>query len=92
MFAGNVENVYVGDGNLYVNHSATVAGDGTADAPFNSFRQLKEYLEATPVINKNLSITVMDPGDEINEQLNLQSLGGVGDIKITLEDSCIDSV
>lgn len=89
MFAGNVENVYVGDGNLYVNHSATVAGDGTADAPFNSFRQLKEYLEATPVINKNLSITVMDPGDEINEQLNLQNLGGVGDIKITLEDTVI---
>ena len=89
LFAGNVENVYVGDGNLYVNHSATVAGDGTADAPFNSFRQLKEYLEATPVINKNLSITVMDPGDEINEQLNLQNLGGVGDIKITLEDTVI---
>ena len=89
LFAGNVENVYVGDANLYVNHSATVAGDGTADAPFNSFRQLKEYLEATPVINKNLNITVMDPGDEINEQLNLKGLGGVGDIKITLEDTVI---
>ena len=89
LFADNVENVYVGDGNLYVNHSATVAGDGTADAPFNSFKQLQNYLEATPVINKNLSINVMDPGDEINEQLNLKSLGGVGDIQIKLEDTVI---
>ena len=89
VFAGNVENVYEGDSNLYVKHSATVAGNGTADSPFNSFRQLKEYLEATPVINKDLTITVRDPGVEINEQLYLERLKGAGMIKIILEGKLV---
>ena len=37
-----------------------------------------EYLEATPVINKDLTITVKDPGVEINEQLYLERLKGAG--------------
>ena len=89
VFAGNVENVYEGESNLYVNHSATVAGDGTADKPFNSFKQLSEYLQATPVINKDIFITVRDPGVEINEQLNLTRLKGTGFIKITLEGKLV---
>ena len=89
VFAGNVENVYEGDSNLYVNHSANVAGDGSADAPFNSFAQLSEYLEATPIINKDIFITVKDPGVEINEQLHLTRLKGTGYIKITLEGNLV---
>ena len=89
VFAGNIENVYEGDANLYVNHAATVAGNGTADKPFNSFRQLAEYLQATPVINKDLYITVRDPNFVINEQLHLHGLKGSGFIKITLEGTLI---
>ena len=89
VFASNLENVYEGDSNLYVDHSATVAGNGTADKPFNSFQLLAEHLEATPVINKDIFITVRDPGVEINEQLHLTRLKGTGFIKITLEGKLV---
>ena len=89
VFANNLENIYEGSGNLYVDHSATVAGDGSADKPFNSFKQLSDHLEATPVINKDIFITVRDPGVEINEQLHLTRLKGTGFIKITLEGKLV---
>ena len=89
VFANNLENVYEGDSNLYVDHSATVAGNGTADKPFNSFQLLAEHLEAAPVINKDIFITVRDPGVEINEQLHLTRLKGTGFIKITLEGKLV---
>ncbi len=89
VFANNIENIYEGDANLYVDHSATVAGDGTSDKPFNSFVQLKEHLEANPVINKDIYIVVRDPGFVINEQLRLDRLKGTGFIKITLEDTLV---
>ena len=89
VFAGNIENVYEGDANLYVNHSATVAGDGTSSKPFNSFKQLSEYLQATPISNKDLYITVKDPGFIINEQLRLDRLKGTGFIKIILEGNLV---
>jgi hypothetical protein len=85
VFAGNVENLYEGPSSLYVNHSAKVAGDGSSSNPFNSFAQIKEYLESTPIINKDLDIIVRDPGFEITEQLNFHNLKGSGLLKITLE-------
>ena len=85
VFANNLENIYEGDSNLYVDHSATVAGNGTSSKPFNSFAQLKQHLEATPVINKDIYVVVRDPGFVIHEQLYLERLKGTGFIKITLE-------
>ena len=46
-------------------------------------------MEATPVINKDIFITVRDPGVEINEQLHLTRLKGTGFIKITLEGKLV---
>ena len=89
IFASNIENVYTGDSYLYVDHSKAVAGDGTSSNPFNSFAQLSSYLMATPVINKDLYITVKDPGFVINEQLYLEGLKGAGFIKIMLEGNLI---
>lgn len=89
VFAGNVENLYEGPSSLYVNHSATVVGNGSSDKPFNSFAQIKEYLESTPIINKDLDIIVRDPGFEITEQLNLKNLKGSGLLKITLEGELV---
>ena len=89
VFANNLENIYEGSGNLYIDHSEKLAGDGSADKPFNSFKQLAEYLQATPVINKDLYITVRDPGFIINEQLRLDRLKGTGFIKITLENTLV---
>ena len=89
VFANNLENIYEGPGNLYVDHSEKLAGDGSADKPFNSFKQLAEYLQATPVINKDVYITVRDPGFIINEQLRFDRLKGTGFIKITLEGKLV---
>lgn len=89
VFANNIENVYEGAANLYVDHSKAVAGDGSSKNPFNSFAALKEHLEQAPVINKDLFITVRDPGFEINEQLYLTRLKGTGYIRIILEGNLV---
>ena len=89
VFANNIENVYEGESNLYVDHSATVAGDGTSSKPFNSFAQLSNHLMANPVINKDIYVVVRDPGFIINEQLYLERLKGTGFIKITLEGNLV---
>ena len=89
VFANNIENVYEGAANLYVDHSKAVAGDGSSKNPFNSFAALKEHLEQAPVINKDLFITVRDPGFVINERLVLTRLKGTGYIKIILEGKLV---
>ena len=89
IFANNIENIYTGESNLYVDHSATVAGDGTSSKPFNSFAQLSNHLMANPVINKDIYVVVRDPGFAINEQLYLERLKGTGFIKITLEGTLV---
>ena len=91
VFANNIENVYEGAANLYVDHSKAVAGDGSSKNPFNSFAALKEHLEQAPVINKDLFITVRDPGFVINERLVLTRLKGTGYIKIILEGKLVIS-
>jgi hypothetical protein len=89
VFASNIENIYTGDTNLYVDHSATIAGDGTSSKPFNSFAQLSNHLMSNPVINKDIYIVVRDPGFIIHEQLYLERLKGTGFIKITLEGNLV---
>lgn len=89
VFAGNLENIYTGSPNLYVDHSYTGAIDGSASKPFSSFADLQSYLSITPVINMDLFITVRDPGFVITEQLCLHNLKGSGYIKITLEGKLV---
>ena len=89
VFASNIENVYTGEPNLYVDHSATVAGDGTSSKPFNSFAQLSRHLMANPIINKDIYVVVKNPGFVINEQLYLEGLKGAGFIKIILEGNLV---
>ena len=91
VFAGNLENLYEGPSNLYVDHSKTTCGDGSSSSPFNSFAALQDYLEKTPCINKDLYITVRDPKSIIWEQLRLQGLHGGGFIKIVLEGTLVIS-
>ena len=89
VFANNIENIYTGDANLYVNHSKTSAGDGSFSSPFNSFGVLQEYLQSMPIINKDLEIHVQNPNMEINEQLSLSNLKGTGWIKIVFDKNCV---
>lgn len=85
VFAENVENVYQGSENLYVDHSYTGISDGSSEKPFSSFSDLQNYLSLTPIINKDLYIYVKNPNFEITEQLLLHSLKGAGFIKIIFD-------
>ena len=84
VFASNIENVYIGDANLYVNHSKSGAGYGTMDEPFTDFKQLKDHLEYMPIINKDITINVLSVG-EVSDNLDLRGLRGLGVITIILD-------
>ena len=84
VFASNIENVYIGDANLYVNHSKSGSGSGTIDNPFTDFKQLKDYLEYMPIINKDITINVLSVG-EVSDNLDLRGLSGRGVITIILD-------
>ena len=84
VFASNIENIYIGDANLYVDHSKSGYGSGTIDDPFGDFQQLKDYLEYMPIINKDITINVVSVG-EVSDNLDLRGLSGRGFIKIILD-------
>ena len=84
VFASNIENVYIGDANLYVNHSKSGSGSGTIDNPFTDFKQLKDHLEYMPIINKDITINVVSVG-EVSDNLDLRGLSGRGVITIILD-------
>lgn len=84
VFASNIENIYIGDANLYVDHSKKGYGSGTIDDPFGDFQQLKDYLEYMPIINKDITINVVSVG-EVSDNLDLRGLSGRGVIKIILD-------
>ena len=83
VFANNIENVYEGDANLYVDHSKTEVGDGTSSKPFSCFYELRDYLEKTPIINKDLTINIISTGT-ISDILYLRGLKGRGAISINI--------
>lgn len=89
VFANNIDNIYLGDADLYVDHSNSNIGDGTIDNPFNSFTTIQEYLQKTPIINKDINITILDPKTEITESFILENLKGKGKITITYDKNII---
>lgn len=84
VFASNIENIYMGDANLYVDHSKSGSGSGTIDNPFTDFKQLKDFLEYMPIINKDITINVLSVG-EVSDNLDLRGLSGRGVITINLD-------
>ena len=84
VFASNIENVYIGDANLYVDHSKSGYGSGAIDNPFTDFQQLKDFLEYMPIINKDITINVVSVG-EVSDNLDLRGLSGRGVITIILD-------
>lgn len=87
VFADNILNIYLGDANLYIDHSKT-NGNGTQSSPFNNFNALKELLEATPIINKDITINVVSTGN-VSDSLDLRGLQGRGTIRINLAKDLI---
>lgn len=82
VYANNILNIYLGDADLYIDHSKA-NGNGTQSSPFNNFNALKELLEATPIINKDITINVVSTGN-VNDNLDLRGLQGRGTIRINL--------
>ena len=82
VYANNILNIYLGDANLYIDHSKA-NGNGTQSSPFNNFNAIKTLLEATPIINKDITINVVSTGN-VNDNLDLRGLQGRGTIKINL--------
>lgn len=82
VFANNIENIYEGPTNIYVNHnSLNIIRDGSIDYPFTSFYQLRQCLESKPIINETININVITSGN-IDEQLSLSGLKGDGTLNI----------
>ncbi|MBQ5783710.1 MAG: hypothetical protein IIW11_01820, partial [Bacteroidales bacterium] len=88
VFASNVENIYSGSPNLYVDHSHVGDSDGSADKPFKSFEELRRYLSKTPIINYDLKINVMSKID-CPEMFLLENMKGTGNLGIIFDKSFI---
>ena len=82
--ANNIQNVYRGDANLYVDHSKNEVGTGSIDNPFSSFFELKQYLESAPIIDKDLTINIVSTGT-IYDTLDLRGLTGKGNLTINVD-------
>ena len=91
-FANNIETIYQGDSDLYINHSFTGECKGTQSNPFNSFSQLATHLQSACIINKNINIYVLTTTSEITEKFTLNGLKGSGTIKITYDGNCVHRI
>ena len=82
--AYNIQNVYLGDANLYVDHSKNEVGTGSIDDPFSSFFELKMCLESTPIIDKDITVNIVSTGT-ISDTLDLRGLTGKGNLTINVD-------
>ncbi len=88
IFANNIETVYEGDSDLYIDHSFTGECKGTQSSPFNSFAQLASHLQSACIINKDINIYILTTTSEITESFTLYGLKGTGAICITYNGKC----
>ena len=88
VYAKNIDNIYMGDANLFVDHSKTVAGDGSSDSPFNNFKALTDYLQSTPILKKDLTINVVST-DNVSDHFDLRGIRGDGTIRINLAKTLV---
>lgn len=88
VYANNIDNIYMGDANLYVDHSKTVVGSGTSSSPFNNFKALADYLQDAPILKKDLVINVTSTGN-VTDNLDLRGIRGNGTIRINLAKTLV---
>ena len=89
VYAKNIERVYMGDANLYVNHSKGTCGNGTSSSPFNSFSALTSHFEDKGMIlNKDVTVYVVSTGN-VSDNLDIRGLSGRGALRINLNKDLI---
>lgn len=87
VFAKNIENIYMGVTNIYVDHSYVGDSDGSQSKPWSSFSDLNNSLKGH-IINTSITINLATTGN-IPECLILSELKGDGQININLNANCI---
>ena len=87
VYAQNIENIYMGVTNIYVDHAYVGDSDGSQSKPWSSFSDLNNSLKGH-IINTPITINLATTGD-IPERLVLSELKGDGQININLNASCI---
>ena len=88
VFASNIENIYTGISDIYVDHSYVGDSDGSLSKPWSSFADLNNALKKTRIINKSVTITLLTTGD-ISEPLILSELKGDGQLNINLNAEAV---
>ena len=89
VYAKNIERVYMGDANLYINHSNGTCGNGTSSSPFNSFSALTSHFEANgTILNKDVTVNVVSTGN-VSDNLDIRGLSGRGALRINLNRDLI---
>ena len=89
VYAKNIERVYMGDANLYVDHSKSTCGTGTSSSPFNSFSALTSHFEDKgTILNKDVTVNVVSTGN-VSDNLDIRGLSGRGTLTIKLNKGLI---
>lgn len=89
VYAKNIERVYMGDANLYVDHSKSTCGTGTSSSPFNSFSALTSHFEDKgTILNKDVTVYVVSTGN-VSDNLDIRGLSGRGTLTIKLDKGLI---
>ena len=88
VFASNIENVYTGTSDIYVDHSYVGNSDGSLSKPWSSFADLNNALKKTRIINKSITINLLTTGN-ISEPLLLSELKGDGQLNINLNAKAV---
>ena len=89
IYAQNIRRVYMGDANLYVDHSKGTCGTGTSSSPFNSFSALTSHFEDKGMIlNKDVTVYVVSTGN-VSDNLDIRGLSGRGTLTIRLDKGLI---
>ena len=87
VFANNIERIYEGDANLYVNYAFTGESLGTKDNPLKSLNELGEFFEVKGnIVNKRVNINIFTT-DMANDKFELRNVKGSGDLVFTFQQS-----
>ena len=89
VYAQNIRRVYMGEANLYIDHSKETCGTGTSSSPFNSFSALTSHFEDKgSILEKDVTVNVVSTGN-VSDNLDIRGLSGRGTLTIKLATTLV---
>lgn len=79
--AEDIENIYIKNANIYIDHAYTGESDGTLEKPLKNFAELLSHFAYAKIINQAITINVLSTGD-VYDSFKLYSFYGTGRIDI----------